>query len=139
MAYKVRNQITRFQFSILIFACMIPIFSLLIGCGSSKEELAAVDYTPLPGNDWPVSNPENEGLNSILVAELYHNAADLEKLFGLLVVKNGQLVVLVDEPNMVVVVTADPFYLEHSGESWKHEKAHIKLVADFIASLPAVQ
>lgn len=48
----------------------------------------------------------------------------------------GQLIVLVDELNVVVVVTADPFYLVHTSESWKHEKAHISLVADFISNLP---
>jgi len=48
----------------------------------------------------------------------------------------GQLIVLVDELDLVVVTTADPFYLQHDGQSWKHEKATISLVADFIASLP---
>ena len=92
MAYKVRNQITRFQRSFLIVACVIPIFSLLIGCGPSTEELAAVDYTPLPSDDWEISTPEEQGLDPLLVSELYHNAAELEKLYGLLVVKNGYLI-----------------------------------------------
>ena len=47
----------------------------------------------------------------------------------------GQLIVLVPDLNMVVVVTAHPFYLENSGESWCHERAHISLVGRFIASL----
>ena len=37
---------------------------------------------------------------------------------------------------MVIVTTADPFYLIHTGESWKHEKATIDLVDRFIDSLP---
>jgi CubicO group peptidase (beta-lactamase class C family) len=49
----------------------------------------------------------------------------------------GQLIVLVDELDMIVVTTADPFWLEHNGESWKHEKATISLVADFVKSLPS--
>ncbi len=48
----------------------------------------------------------------------------------------GQLIVLVDELDMVVVVTADPFYEEYGSQSWRHEKANFKLVANFIASLP---
>jgi len=48
----------------------------------------------------------------------------------------GQLIVLVDELDMVVVVTADPFYEEYGSQSWKHEKANFNLVADFITSLP---
>jgi CubicO group peptidase (beta-lactamase class C family) len=49
----------------------------------------------------------------------------------------GQLIVLVDEFDMVIVVTADPFYLVHTSESWKNEKAHINLVSEFINSLPS--
>ena len=48
----------------------------------------------------------------------------------------GQLIALLDEYNMVVVVTAYPFWLEHDGESWKHEKANLNLVAEFVKSLP---
>jgi CubicO group peptidase (beta-lactamase class C family) len=48
----------------------------------------------------------------------------------------GQLIVLVDEFDMVIVVTADPFYLVHTSESWKNEKAHINLVGEFINSFP---
>ncbi|MCB2156004.1 beta-lactamase family protein [bacterium] len=48
----------------------------------------------------------------------------------------GQLVVLVEDQQMVVVVTSYPFWLDHDGESWKHEKANIKMVGEFVASLP---
>jgi CubicO group peptidase (beta-lactamase class C family) len=48
----------------------------------------------------------------------------------------GQLIVLLDELNMVVVVTADPFYEVYGSESWEHEKANFDLVGEFIDSLP---
>jgi len=48
----------------------------------------------------------------------------------------GQLIVLLDEFNMIVVTTADPFWQQHDGQSWKHEKAIINLVGEFIKSLP---
>ena len=49
----------------------------------------------------------------------------------------GQLIVLLDELDMVVVVTADPFYGKDAHwDSWKYEKANINLVCDFIYSLP---
>ncbi len=48
----------------------------------------------------------------------------------------GQLIVLLDEFDMVIVVAADPFYAQHDEESWKHELAHINLVSQFIESLP---
>jgi hypothetical protein len=49
----------------------------------------------------------------------------------------GQQIVVLDDLDIVIVVTADPFWEEHSSRSWKHEKANINLVADFIASLPS--
>jgi len=50
----------------------------------------------------------------------------------------GNLIVLASDLNLVVVVTADSFYgPDRFLDSWPHEKANIKLAADFIASLPA--
>ncbi|MFC1902394.1 serine hydrolase domain-containing protein [Chloroflexota bacterium] len=65
---------------------------MLVGCGPSTEDLEVVDYTPLPGDDWKVSMPAEQGLDPTLVAELYYNAAELETLYGLLVIKNGHLI-----------------------------------------------
>jgi CubicO group peptidase (beta-lactamase class C family) len=75
-----------------ILTLSILVSSGLAGCGPSGAELAAVDYGPLPGEDWNVSTPAEQGLDPELVAELYLNAAELETLYGLLVVKNGYLV-----------------------------------------------
>ncbi len=67
-----------------------PIIAEMLG--PRHEQLEAVEYTPLPGNDWPVSTPAEQGLDSMLVAELYLDAAGMEALYGLLVVKNGHLI-----------------------------------------------
>jgi CubicO group peptidase (beta-lactamase class C family) len=48
----------------------------------------------------------------------------------------GQQIVLVDELNMVIVVTADPLFGQHGGGPWRHEKANLNLVGNFINSLP---
>ena len=56
----------------------ILILSTLVGCGPSTEDIEAVDYAPLPGDDWQVSTPVEQGLDPMLVAELYHNAAETE-------------------------------------------------------------
>jgi CubicO group peptidase (beta-lactamase class C family) len=65
----------------------------LSGClPPSDEDLAAVDYGPLAGGDWAVSTPEAEGLDPMLVAELYYYAAQMETLRALLVIKDGRLI-----------------------------------------------
>ena len=48
----------------------------------------------------------------------------------------GQLIVLLEDLDMVIVTTADPFLGEHSGNSWTHEKAVMNLVGRFIKDLP---
>ena len=48
----------------------------------------------------------------------------------------GQYIVLLDELDTIIVVTADPFYQVHNSQSWKHEQANINLVGKFIKSLP---
>jgi CubicO group peptidase (beta-lactamase class C family) len=48
----------------------------------------------------------------------------------------GQLIVLIDDFDMVIVTTSYPYWLENNDQSWKNEKAIISLVADFVASLP---
>ena len=80
------------QHSFLLFTSVILVLSMLVGCGPSTEDLEAVDYTPVPGDDWKVSTPAEQGLDPMLVAELYFNAAELETLYGLLVIKNGYLI-----------------------------------------------
>jgi len=64
----------------------------LAGCSPSSEDLAEVDYAPLPGDDWKISTPAGQGLDPRLVEELYRNGAELETLYALLVVKNGHLI-----------------------------------------------
>jgi CubicO group peptidase (beta-lactamase class C family) len=76
----------------VLFTSVIVILSTLAGCGPSAAELEAVDYTPLPGDDWEVSTPEEQGLDPQLVARLYYNAAQVETIYSLLVIKNGYLI-----------------------------------------------
>jgi CubicO group peptidase (beta-lactamase class C family) len=48
----------------------------------------------------------------------------------------GQQIAVLDELDMVIVVTADPLYGQSGDGPWKLERAKLNLVADFIASLP---
>jgi CubicO group peptidase (beta-lactamase class C family) len=75
-----------------IFTSAILILTILVGCGPSPEDLNAVDYTPLPGDDWELSTPEKQGLDPMLVGEMYLNAADLDTIYSLLVIKDGYLI-----------------------------------------------
>ncbi|MFN2144374.1 MAG: serine hydrolase domain-containing protein [Anaerolineales bacterium] len=79
---------------ILILLIVVLILAVLTACRSrlSAAELAAVDYTPVTTNLWPVSTPEAQGLDPDLVANLYYNAAQLETAYSLLVFKNGFLI-----------------------------------------------
>jgi CubicO group peptidase (beta-lactamase class C family) len=76
----------------LAFAIATLAVSLLVGCGPSAGDLAAVEYTPLVRDDREVSTPEEQGLDPVLVAKMYYNAAEHETIYSLLVVKNGYLV-----------------------------------------------
>jgi CubicO group peptidase (beta-lactamase class C family) len=48
----------------------------------------------------------------------------------------GQQIAVLDDLDLVVVVKADPLWGQHGDTPWKHERANLNLVADFIASLP---
>ena len=71
---------------------MILILLSLIGCNSQNQELEAVDYEPLAEKGWNVSTAEAQGLDPKLIKALYLDAAELETLYGLLVIKNGYLI-----------------------------------------------
>jgi CubicO group peptidase (beta-lactamase class C family) len=68
--------------------------ALAAGCssGPSDEELASVDYAPEAVEGWPVSTPAEHGLDPDAVAELYWRAGQLDSIYSLLVVKDGDLV-----------------------------------------------
>ena len=59
---------------------------------TSSEELKKVNYTPLVREDWQSSTPKEQGLDPMLVAELYNDAAHLKTLYGLLVIKSNRLI-----------------------------------------------
>ena len=73
-------------------ALIATLVSLLVGCSPSTADLAAIDYTPVSGDSWPVSTPAEQGLDPKLVAQLYYNASQLETVYSLLVFKNGHLI-----------------------------------------------
>jgi CubicO group peptidase (beta-lactamase class C family) len=89
--HKTNNKL-RLRHFVLLFTSIILIPAILIGCGPSVDDLKAVDYMPILRADWEVSTPEEQGLDPLLVAKMYYNAAKMETIYSLLVVKNGRLI-----------------------------------------------
>ncbi|MFP1630831.1 serine hydrolase [Zhengella sp. ZM62] len=58
----------------------------------SSDDLSGIDFAPVSGDDFAISTPEAEGLDPVLLAELYREADALPRLYSVLVLKNGKLV-----------------------------------------------
>ncbi|MDN3202978.1 serine hydrolase domain-containing protein [Algoriphagus sediminis] len=80
------------QISVAQLKAVLLFIATFSACGPSKSDLISIDYSPLKRADWKVSTPSEQGLDSMLLAELYYNAAGLETLYSLLVIKNGFLI-----------------------------------------------
>jgi len=82
--------------------------------------------------------PANWGLDISDIGYGYQwwSARSGERYFDFAWGHGGQLIVLLDDLDMVIVVTSDPLFGQHGDEAWKHESANINLVADFIKALP---
>ena len=65
---------------------------MIVSCEPSPEDLGAVEFMPLTRDDWEISTPAEQGLDPMLVAEMYYNADQLETIYSLLVIKNGHLI-----------------------------------------------
>jgi CubicO group peptidase (beta-lactamase class C family) len=92
MIKKIKLYFNWRPYSLLVIAAVLLVISALPSSGPSIDDLLAVEYTPLPGNDWVVSTPEAQGLDPLLVAEMYYHAAQLETIYSLLVIKDGYLI-----------------------------------------------
>lgn len=75
-----------------LIGMVMVLLLMMAGCGPSAAELEAVAYAPHADSEWPTSTPAAEGLDPLLVAELYYNAAQMENIYSLLLFKNGSLV-----------------------------------------------
>jgi CubicO group peptidase (beta-lactamase class C family) len=51
----------------------------------------------------------------------------------------GQQIALVDDLDMVIVVTADPLFGQHGDAPWGFERQNLNLVGDFVDSLPKAE
>jgi hypothetical protein len=76
----------------VLFTGVFLILAATSGCNPRTENLQTVGYAPERRGDLPVSTPAEQGLDPALVARFYRNAAKLETLYGVLIVKNGCLI-----------------------------------------------
>jgi CubicO group peptidase (beta-lactamase class C family) len=89
----IENNNSRFWRVMYLIIVILLIFStMLAACKPSNSTKDSIDYTPQLGDDWEVSTPEEQGLNPELLDDLYSDAAKLDTIYGLLVVKNGSIV-----------------------------------------------
>jgi len=66
---------------VLRILMLVDLLSItMAGCLPTQEDLAAVEYAPLAGEDWKVSTTAEQGLDPDLVAEHYLNTAQLPNL-----------------------------------------------------------
>ena len=92
-----KAEISRFisrrrQHSILLITGTILIPTMLVGCDPLTKELKAVEYATLTGDEWKVSIPAEQGLDMMFATEVGYNVANLETIYGLLVIKNSNLI-----------------------------------------------
>lgn len=71
---------------------LLLISTFLFSCEKEKNRISSSFYTPLELDDWEVSKPEDTGLDSVTIKQLYQTASGIDHLYGLLIVKNGYLV-----------------------------------------------
>lgn len=82
----------KFRHAIQCLLVMV-LLAAMFGCNSTNGTAASsIDYIPADGQDWDVSSPAKQGLDTESVNKLFHNAEDVQTIEGLLVIKNGYLV-----------------------------------------------
>lgn len=84
---------------------------------------------------WPYAVGSN--FRDIGYGYLWWSARAGDQRFHLAWGHGGQQIVLDEEHDLVIVITADPLVGEHGGGPWEREKENLNLAADFIGTLPA--
>lgn len=87
-------------------------FTIIIILLLCPANFSQVDYTPNSGGDWEVSTPQEQGVDPELLIDLYQDAAELDKIKSILIIKNGYLIAegyfndgAIDHHNLLASVT----------------------------------
>jgi CubicO group peptidase (beta-lactamase class C family) len=70
----------------------IVYLSILAACEKGEEDITSSFFTPLDLDDWEVSTPGAQGLDTTRIKEMYRTALNIDHIYSLLVVKDGYLV-----------------------------------------------
>ena len=71
--------------------CAFVIVSIR-SCEKSREEINSTYYIPLELDDWETASPDDLGLDTTYLTELYTTASEIGHLYSLLVLKEGYLI-----------------------------------------------
>ena len=92
MIFKEKNTSRHCQIDFHFFLWVGLIILSVVACTTSHEIPVRDSFSPIPGDDWKVSTPEEQGLDPDLLEEFYNNATKLDTIYSLLVIKNGSIV-----------------------------------------------
>lgn len=82
---------SRYHSRLSVLAVLITSLFILSSC--SKNPAESISYLPLELNDgWKISTPENEGIDSYKLKNVYEDAERLNNIYSLIIVKNGFLI-----------------------------------------------
>lgn len=101
---------------------------------TSRSESPSYRFTDYDGDpyDWPVSSPEEQGIDSSVLSNAFDHAGRLGFMYSLLVVKNGHLIV------ERYFNGADKYFADHTcstGKSYTSALIGIALRENFLTSL----
>lgn len=66
--------------------------AVVTGCGPTTADLEAINYTPVSTKRFEISTPAEQGMDSLLTARLYYDAARVKTIYSVLVMKDGKLI-----------------------------------------------
>lgn len=64
----------------------------LMACEKEEDIVYSSYYTPLELGDWAVSSPGDQGLDTVMIKEMYSAASKIDHIYSLLMVKDGYLI-----------------------------------------------
>lgn len=103
---------------------MFLILFFYSSCEKERITITSSFYAPLELDDWEASTPEDHGLDTVLVKEMYQTAAEIDHLYSLLLVKDGYLVAERYFKTAVTHTDSLTFFIDFLSESLSNFNTH---------------